>query len=88
MESIAATLDLRGFHALLTGIIQINYHHSSNVTYDILINKLYANSELSHDEVRNEINLFETVSQMYSAFFLRVFEWHWIISPDFEESWA
>ncbi len=62
MESVSVSLDIKGFQSLLTGLIQKNFHQSSTVTYETLLNKLYSNSELGQEEIRNEMLLFESVS--------------------------
>jgi hypothetical protein len=60
MESISVSLDTRSFQVLLNGLIQKNYYQSS-ISYDSLAKKVYTTSELTSDEIRNEILLLESV---------------------------
>ena len=70
MSSIAISLDIKTFQLLIKGIIQIVYFSDNQNSITIreeLITKLYSNSELDGNEIKNEVELFENVRPFLSC---------------------
>jgi hypothetical protein len=64
MENLTISLDLRGFNNLLNGLNQINFGDDKSVDeskYTQLIEKVYKNSTLDPQDIRNEISLYELI---------------------------
>lgn len=77
MDEISVSVDLRGFKTLLNAVRAKLYPYSGEDVSDedILSVLQQSQSELSAEELQNEISLFESVSIFYSYFnlFLLVF---------------
>ena len=73
MEALTISLDLKAFQILLNGLSQIVYRTgAANISYDYLVERIYSNTELESSEIRNEIQLFETVYDVHLSNFIYI----------------
>ena len=60
-DSLACSLEGRAFQALLNGLSKKMFHDDSSITYDYLIEQLFAGKDLEPAEIMAQIKIFEKV---------------------------
>ena len=60
-DSLFCSLEGRSFQALLNGLSKKLFFNDKNVTYDYLMEHLFAEKDLEPDEIMAQIRIFEKV---------------------------
>lgn len=60
-DSLACSLEGRAFQALLNGLSKKLFYNDKSITYDYLIEQLFAGKDLEPDEIMAQILIFEKV---------------------------